>query len=87
MASFGPVFIVAGFPVTYFVISLYETSVSTKKTRGIYKKKLTYGPNDSSGVVWACFHTHPMSEPDLVVAASPVAYFVIRIHETLVSIK
>ena len=58
-----------------------------KKHEEYIKKKLTYGPNDSSGVVWACFHTHPMSEPNLVVAASPVAYFVIRIHETLVSIK
>ena len=63
-ASFGPVFVVSrsavsAHPVVYTVIRTYIESkslVSIKKNEQKRKKKLTYGPNDASDVVWAPFH-------------------------------
>ena len=57
LASFGPVLIVSIVLVAYFVYykCIYYkilVSIFNKKTKEILKK-LTYGPNDASGIVWA----------------------------------
>ena len=60
LVLFGPVFIVPAQFITDLVIRTYihsRTFVSIKKkTKKNEKKKLTYGPNNVSDVVWACFH-------------------------------
>ena len=58
LTLFGPLFIDSAHPVAYIVIRTYIESkslVSIKKNKQKRKNKLTYGPNDASGVVWARF--------------------------------
>ena len=53
LASFGPVLVIPGLPVAYFVGRLHTlVSIYIKHERNC-KKKLTYGPNDARRVVWA----------------------------------
>ena len=54
LASFGPVSIVPAQSITHLVIKAYmysSTFVSIEKKRRKKKEKLTYGPNDASGIV------------------------------------
>ena len=58
LASFGPVFAVPVQSIMYLVIRTYiynRTFVSIKKKTKKNEKKITYGPNDVSGIVWARF--------------------------------
>ena len=55
-ASFGPVFVTTAYHPTLRHISCRFRLVSIKED----KKKHTYGPNNASRIVWACFHHHRM---------------------------
>ena len=65
LALFGPVLVIIGLPVAYFmyynVYTMKYKLVLEKKKHNIKKiKKLTYGPNDARRIVWACsLHLHP----------------------------
>ena len=54
LTSFGPVFVVPAQSIMYLVIRTYIYSRAFVNIEGKRKKKLTYGPNDTSGIVWAC---------------------------------
>ena len=61
LTSFGPVFVVPAQSIMYLVIKTYIYSrafVSIEKKQRKKKKKLTYSPNNASGVVWACSRRH-----------------------------
>ena len=63
LALFGPILVIVGLPVAYFVYYIVYTmkyKLVLEKTRNKKNKKLTYGPNDARCIVWArSLHLHP----------------------------
>ena len=55
---FGPVFVAATPPIACFIDYhyIYTINISWLQKKMKKEKKITYGPNNASGIVWARFH-------------------------------